>query len=376
MKRTSIVKVLNACLTLSLLIGIVAVASATHAATIIVNPGDDLKSAVEGAAPNDVVELRQGIHPVSCAAGTNCITIPSGVTIMADATAPQGTVVVQGGDNSLRITLFSSTGTDITVSGLKFVPDPSAAMGGRAVWFAQGGGNLVFNDNIVKQFTDAVFARNQTVGDIQFRNNDVTIVDRDPAANNGFIGGNAALTVLFAELDRLNASGNTIHGPGRNVERFVAVTGVIVFNTSQTVGSMDIWNNAIKGFDFAIFTSGQVGEDGVAIMENRLHSNGVALGVGQVPDPDITIPTPACCTNIVQNRITGNDIGILIAENAEDTNINRNQIAGNREAPIIDDTGGSTTTIGDNLIRGKNSGYRPPIPPGMAFDPVTGPVGG
>ena len=340
-------------------------------ATITVDPAtDDLKTTIESAATGDILELLKGTHVVTAE-----INIPSGVAIMADPAAPHGTVVVQGGNNSTRLTIFRSIGSDITISGLKFVPDPAASLGGRAVWVPNGGENLGFNDNIVDRFTDAVFAFFQTGGDLEFLNNLVTIVDRDPDANNGFLGGNAALTVLFANLDSLNASGNTIHGPGRNVNRFIAVVGIIVFNTTQTIGTIDYLNNAIKNFDFGIFSSGQVGFDNAHIAENRINTNGAGIGVGQVPDPDITIPTPAESTSIINNRITGNDIGVLIAANAMGTFLDRNQIAGNSEAAIIDDAVAGETTFGDNLIRGKDTGNRPNLPPGMAFDPVTGPPG-
>lgn len=240
---------------------------------------------------------------------------------------------------------------------------------------AQGGGNLTFNDNIVDKFTDAVFAFFQSGGSVNFRNNWVTVIDRDPNANSGLLGGNAALTILFANLDSADASGNTIHGPGRNVSRDIAVTGLIIFNTTQTIGSIDIWNNAISNFDFAVFSSGEVGISGARISENRLHTNGAGVGVGQVPDPSITIPTPADNTRVSQNRITGNDFGIIVAANAVKTTISRNQIAGNREAAILDLAAAGETTVGDNLIRGKDTGNQPAIPPGMAFDPVVGPPG-
>lgn len=358
--------------------------NAAFAGTIIVNPGDDLKAAVEGASAGDVIELTKGTHvvpdtfcpapPASC----TLITIPGGVSIMADPAAPHGTVVIEGGSNSERNTLFGSTGTNITVSGLKFVPEAGATMGGRAVWVPIGGaGDLVFNDNIVDRFTDAVFAVAQTGGTIEFRNNTVTIVDRDPAANNGFLGGNAALTVLFANLESLDASGNQIHGPGRNVERFIAVVGLVIFNTTHTIETVAFWNNAVNGFDIGIFTSGEVGGGtGVTVAENRVHNNGTGIQAGQVPDPDITIPTPADETIIAKNRITGNSQGVFLDTNASNTTIEENQIAGNVDGTIIDN--GTSTTIGENLIRGKSSDTAvtipPALPPGNQFDPVTGRV--
>ncbi len=353
---------------LTLLVMLLVFPLAALAATVTVSPFDNLKTKVEGATSGDMVELLKGTHVVIAE-----INIPTGVSIMADPAAPHGTVVVQGGNNSTRLTIFRSTGSGITISGIKFVPDPAATLGGRAVWVPVGGENLTFNDNIVDRFTDAVFALLQTGGTLEFRNNRVTIVDRDPAANNNFLGGNAALTVLFADLDALDASGNTVHGPGRNVSRFIAVVGIIVFNTTQTIGRVDIWNNAISNFDLGIFSSGQVGLDGATIAENRLHSNGAGIEVGQVPDPDITIPTPAESTTLFKNRITGNDFGVIIAANAMGTTLTRNQIAGNSEAAIIDDAATGETTIGDNLIRGKDTGNRPNLPPGKAFDPVIGP---
>lgn len=141
------------------------IAAQATAATIIVEPTDDLETAIETASAGDVVELKQGTHSVTCLAETNCITIPSGVTIMADPAAPPRSVVVEGGDNTNRISIFESSGTDITISGIKFVPDPAAPNGGRAVWVPGGGGDLMFNDNVVHQFTDAVFAFSQTTGD-------------------------------------------------------------------------------------------------------------------------------------------------------------------------------------------------------------------
>jgi hypothetical protein len=343
--------------------------SSGHGAIITVDPAvDDLKLTVESADAEDALELLKGVHTVD-----EEIIIPSDITIMADPTAPHGSVVVQGGNNSTKLTLFRSSGSEITISSIRFEPDPDASLGGRAVWVPNGGGNLTFSDNIVNQFTDAVFAFGQTSGTLEFRNNDVTIVDRDPDANNGFLGGNAGLTVLFAELSNLNASGNTIQGPGRNVNRFIAVSGIIVFNISQTIGSINLWNNNIKGFDIGLFTSGKVSTEGATLAENSLHNNGAGVVVGQVPPPDITDPTPAENTMIEKNRITGNDIGVLIDENSNDTLISRNQIAGNRAAQIIDNAPDGETTIGENLIRGKNTDNPPSLPPGRAFDPVTAP---
>lgn len=350
---------------------LIALAPAVAGAAVIkVDPSvDDLEAVVESATTGDVLELMKGTHSVSAT-----ISVPGGVTITADPAAPHGSVVVQGGDNSARLNIFESTASDITISGLKFVPASEATLGGRAVWLALGGGDLVFNDNIVQEFTDALFAVSLSSGNLEFRNNSITVVDRDPDANDGFLGGNAALTVLFCNLASLDASGNRIHGPGRNVERFIAVSGVIVFNDTQSIGAIDVWNNGVKNFDMGIFSSGEVGAGGADIAENRLESNGAGVAVGQVPDPDITIPTPAESTRIEKNRVTGNDIGLLIASNALGTFIDANQIAGNRYFAVLDDAASGETTFGDNLIRGKDANTVPPIPPGKAFDPVTGPV--
>jgi len=359
-------------LTVALAAAFIYAPAQANAGTIVVEPTDDLESAVENAGFGDVVELKQGTHLVTCLPEDSpCITIPSGVTIMADPGAPPRSVVVEGGDNTNRIIPFGSTGTDIEISGIKFEPDSMAPNGGRAVWLALGGGDLLFNDNVVHQFTDAVFARGQTTGEIKFINNVVELVDRDPDSNNGFLGGNAAFTALFVNLTNFEAAGNVVHGPGRNVDRFIAVTGVIVFNfDTQTIDDIDIWNNAISNVDIAIFSSGGVTNTSV-IAENRLHSNGAGVVVGQVPPPDITDPTPAVNTNVLQNRISGNNFGLFIASNATDTFIERNQIAGNSDAAFIDD--GTNTVFGENLIRGKDTGT-PDTPPGLAFDPVTGSV--
>lgn len=347
--------------------------AAAQAATVFVEPGDDLEAAVEGASAGDVVELKQGTHPVTCAAGTACIDIPDGVTIMADPAAPHGSVVVEGGDNTNRVQVFASGGTDITISGIRFVPDPNAPNGGRAVWVPAGGGDLTFNDNIVERFTDAVFARGQTSGSLEFLNNVVTLIDRDPASNSGFLGGNAAFTVLIADVDAVEAAGNVVHGPGRNVDRFIAVTGIIIFNFAGfVIDDIDIWNNAVSNVDFAIFSSGGV-TNTADIAENRLHTNGAGIAVAQVPPPDITDPTPAENTNLLQNRISGNDFGVIIDTNAEDTFLDRNQIAGNPGAAVLDLAAAGETTFGTNLIRGKDTGT-PDVPPGRAFDPVTGSV--
>lgn len=352
-------------------VGFVCAFTQAKAATIVVEPTDDLESAVENANAGDVVELKKGTHSVTCSPGEACITIPSEVTIMADPAAPPRSVVIEGGDNTNRINIFESNGTDITISGIKFVPDPMAPNGGRAVWVAGGGGNLTFNDNVVQQFTDAVFAFSQTTGEIGFINNVVELIDRDPDSSNGFLGGNAAFTALFVDLANFEAAGNVVHGPGRNVDRFIAVTGVIVFNSdTDVIDDIDIWNNAVSNVDIAIFSSGGVTNTS-DIAENRLHTNGAGILVGQVPPPDITDPTPAVNTNVLQNRISGNDFGLIIADNAIDTFIDRNQIAGNSEAAFIDD--GTDTLFGQNLIRGKDTGT-PTFPPGLAFDPVTGPV--
>lgn len=43
---------------------------------------------------------------------------------------------------------------------------------------------------------------------------------------------------------------------------------------------------------------------------------------------------------------------------------------------VFDEADLGETTIDDNLIRGKDSGGIPDLPPGPAFDPVTASVGG
>lgn len=206
---------------------------------------------------------------------------------------------------------------------------------------------------------------------MKFINNIVDLIDRDPDSNSGFLGGNAAFTALFVNLTNFEAAGNIVHGPGRNVDRFIAVSGIIIFNSeTHVIVDIDIWNNAISNVDIAIFSSGAVTNTS-DIAENRLHTNAAGVLVGQVPPPDITDPTPAVNTNVLQNRISGNDFGLIIASNATDTFIDRNQIAGNSVAAVVDD--GTNTTFGKNLIRGKDTGT-PTFPPGLAFDPVTGPI--
>jgi len=129
-------------LRVAVLLAVIVCLSATYseATVITVDPAtDDLKTKIESAIAGDVVELLKGTHvvPTPGTAGPNVSTclidIPAGVTIMADPSAPHASVVVQGGDNSRRATVFCSTGAGITISGIRFVPAADAANGGRAV---------------------------------------------------------------------------------------------------------------------------------------------------------------------------------------------------------------------------------------------------
>lgn len=356
----------------------------TSCASTNVCNGADFQAAVACAAGKTLFLDNTGGNFVLSSDGTSGgtpvkIDLPSGISIMP-APATIGAVVIQAGtnnpSNSNRNVFESSGVSDITIEGISFIPlsgdtnvvNPPTTASGRAVWKATGGSNLTFNNNIVTNFTDALFHQSNGLSSyIQFLNNSVTLSDRLSTT-----GGNAAFTaqiqIATDGYNNLDLNGNTVSCPGAQIARSTAIVGLIASRLIDaltvpptidgTMTDVDMNNNRISqcSHGLVIYTSGPANN----VVGNRSNANGNGLTVGDLSS-DITI---------IKNVFNGNGYDGACVPNGgacpgtgATVSMTGNVLNGNKFSCVQPLTPYSST----NVCRGPQNGGNPGAPPGQTI---------
>ena len=386
-----------------------------------------LQNAVDAAAvSNCTVFLDRGPMGQDTYVLSQTIVLPGTVTITKWPDAP-GTITIQAGTNIDPDTtttfcahppgnpgtrnVFCSSGKDfITIADLNFVPfsgvtvvkNPPDPSSGREVWAVKNGGStLIFRDNTVSNFTDALFVEGGG-SFLHFLNNGVNLADRYPlsctCSNNVMCscGGNAAFTVAHGSGAQSNVEfdGNTVVGPGASIARAFAVVGGIVYDDQSQVTSVEMKNNRVSQCDHGLFISA-IGNCGTATCDNTVsgntgsnNGNGLTISRGNNPSggpscsPAGPSPLPASGMSITKNTFNSNnyDGGCIASYTGVPGNpspsliMNNNIFNGNKNQCLenYSGVGPNGSSPGNNICRGPGNNGPPPAPPGKGVNPGRG----